>query len=95
MYLTLFVVTYSTMSEPKYCGMYRRNMKIPTWGAAITVDRTKYYLGTWRDPVSAARAYDCMAVQRLGQRTQLNFPQYRATVHTRAPPDMRFCTKEQ
>ena len=81
--------------ERRFRGVYKKPTKVPTWGAAITVDRHKYYLGTWRDPEDAARAYDWMAIQHFGDRATLNFPEYRAYARQRAPGNIRFATMAQ
>ena len=59
--------------------MHRKATKLTTCGAAITVANIKYYLGTWRDPETAAPAYDWMAIQHFGERAVLNFPEHRAS----------------
>jgi hypothetical protein len=82
--------------EPRrYHGIYKKQTKVPKWAAAITVKGEKYYLGSWRDQESAARAYDWMAIVHLGANAQLNFPEFRATAQQRAPRDMRFVTRAQ
>lgn len=45
------------------------------WGAAISVNRKKHYLGLFATPEAAAHAYDAAAVRYHGAFAKLNFPQ--------------------
>jgi len=97
-FILLTLVLASIMSEPnkpKYCGVHSKRTKIPKWGAQITVEGVRYQLGSWRSPEEAALAYDCMAVQHLGAKARLNFEEYRAVAHLRAPESMRLSTRAE
>jgi hypothetical protein len=45
------------------------------WLASITVNQTTHYLGHFKDPLDAARAYDAKARELCGEFARLNFPQ--------------------
>ena len=81
--------------EPKFRGVHRKAMKIPTWGAQITVEHRKIQLGTFRCPWQAARAYDCAAVQHFMDRAILNFEDERRVAHKLAPDGMRIATRAE
>ena len=79
-----------------YRGVHKKNTIVPTWGAAITIPgEKKRYLGTWMDPEQAARAYDWVAIQHLGEKAQINWPGDREIAHYLAPKDIRFTTKAE
>ena len=46
-----------------------------SWCARIKVSNKRYYLGTFRDEIDAARAYDAAALKYYGNRAMINFPQ--------------------
>jgi hypothetical protein len=45
------------------------------WQGHASVDGKKIYLGTFTDPVEAARAYDNFAREHYGEFAVLNFPE--------------------
>ena len=45
------------------------------WVAAIHVDHRRIYLGSYIDPVEAARAYDEAATHHFGEFARINFPE--------------------
>lgn len=44
------------------------------WVAVISLSGKKKYLGTFTDPIDAAKAFDAAAIAHRGTLTQLNFP---------------------
>jgi hypothetical protein len=52
-------------------GVHKHGKK---WGAAIGIDLTRIRLGSFDDPVDAAKAYDEAAKKHFGERAALNFP---------------------
>ena len=51
-----------------------RKMPLGNWQARIAVGGHKLHLGTYDDPIQAARAYDAAARRHHGEFAQLNFP---------------------
>lgn len=45
-----------------------------SWGAKLVVNRKRLYLGTFKTPEDAARAYDKSAFLHFGEFATLNFP---------------------
>lgn len=45
-----------------------------SWRARLTVNKRQVYLGSYRDPSQAARAYDAKAIELFGPFAHLNFP---------------------
>jgi len=56
----------------EFKGVYQHGSS--KWYAAIRVDKRLRYLGTFADPVEAARAYDTAALEAWGAFARLNFP---------------------
>jgi hypothetical protein len=61
-------------SGRKYKGVYRKARCTESYESAITVNRVRYYLGTYRQVEPAARAYDIAASHCFGEFARLNFP---------------------
>ena len=61
-------------SRSGYKGVEYRDRFAPRWYAYIVLDGRKEYLGSFTDPVEAARAYDAAAVENFGEFARLNFP---------------------
>jgi hypothetical protein len=59
-------------NTPHYIGVYRRGDK---WRASIGYRGKYYYLGTFADPVEAAKARDKKAYEFWGPYAYLNFPE--------------------
>jgi hypothetical protein len=49
--------------------------KDEVWVANIQHKHKAYYLGAYKDPKEAAKAYDRKALELLGDRAKLNFPE--------------------
>lgn len=58
----------------KYKGVYK-NHKAATYTARINADGKSRYLGSFRDPIDAAKAYDEAAKEYFGDYARLNFPE--------------------
>ena len=58
----------------KYKGVYRKARCRESYESAITANRVRLYLGTFRQAEAAARAYDKAAVKHFGKFARLNFP---------------------
>jgi hypothetical protein len=56
-------------------GVCQRRARPGRWFAQITVERQTYFLGTFKTPEAAARAYDAAALEYHGEFARLNFPQ--------------------
>jgi hypothetical protein len=50
------------------------NKRARKWEAGINVAKKRRYLGVFKDPADAARAYDAAALQHFGEFASLNFP---------------------
>lgn len=57
--------------KSKFKGVRQRRGK---WGASITVNAVKHWLGTFSTENDAARAFDIAAVSAFGEFAVLNFP---------------------
>ncbi len=57
------------LQRKKKNGRYKPGI----WRARIWIEGERLELGTFKDEMQAARAYDAAAVQRLGDRAKLNF----------------------
>jgi hypothetical protein len=60
-------------NRSSYRGVYETSWG-GTWFASIQKSHKKFYLGTFADARSAARAYDQAALQLYGPDAVLNFP---------------------
>ncbi len=60
-------------SSSKYKGV-KRNKANKKFKAAITCDGKRHYLGTFKDEIEAAKAYDKKAKQLFAEFAYLNFP---------------------
>jgi hypothetical protein len=70
-------------------GIHKKNAKVPTWGAVITLPgEKKRYLDMWRDP-------NLVAVHHFGERAHLNCHSDRYITYLFTPTDIRFSTKEE
>lgn len=58
----------------RYKGVYVATHNPKKWQAGITSKGKRYYLGTYDDEISAARAYDAAAKLHHGEYAGLNFP---------------------
>ena len=59
------------MSSTGFYGIYRNRTG---WAARVYVRGVARYIGTYRTPAEAARAYDVAAKQLLGDKARLNYP---------------------
>lgn len=66
-----------------YRGVWERNEagKPIRYRACISADNKTIHLGTFTDPLLAARAYDAAAVKYHGADAVLNFPHEHGTEH--------------
>lgn len=63
-------------SDSGFIGVNRdKRSKVTKYHAAVIVDRKKHYIGTFTDPVEAAKARDELAKKLHGQFAVLNFPE--------------------
>lgn len=58
----------------KYKGVYK-NAKAATYTARIISNGKHIYLGSFRDEIEAAKAYDAAAKEHHGEYAKLNFPE--------------------
>jgi len=65
---------FSKPGVSKYKGIYRDNIQ-KRWVARITYEKKKIYLGSFRNEIDAARAYDEAAKKYHGEFACLNFPE--------------------
>lgn len=65
----------SVRSLSGFKGVYRQS-GMDAWVACIGPSKGRTYLGTFRDPVDAARAYDEAAIERYGEFACINFPKH-------------------
>lgn len=47
----------------------------PSWAAYVYINKRQIHLGVYATPEEAARAYDAKAVELLGDKARVNFPQ--------------------
>lgn len=59
----------------KYQGVTFHN-KNKTWVAQITKDRQNLYIGSFKDEIEAAKAYDAKAVELFGEFAHTNLERY-------------------
>ena len=57
----------------KYKGIYWEK-KQKQWGVRIMTNRTSKYIGSYKDEIEAAKAYDKAAKKYHGEFASLNFP---------------------
>lgn len=67
-----------------YRGVYETSWG-DTWFASIKKDGRSFYLGTFLDAESAARAYDEAALSLRGTAARLNFPATEPLPETTSP----------
>jgi hypothetical protein len=65
-------------TQGPYRGVKLTKRSRNSWQAAIRRDGKSVYLGSFRSPEDAARAYDAAAIEEFGEFARLNFPAVRA-----------------
>ena len=61
-------------SKSPFKGIWRAQ-HCDRWAAQLVCNRKKIYLGLYKEPEDAARAYDRKAIELFGPFARLNFPQ--------------------
>jgi len=76
----------SGTKHSKYKGICWRK-KNRKWQVQITFEKKRIYLGSFRNEIDAARAYDRAAMKYHGEFASLNFPESAGVQHRQKPPN--------